>query len=110
MIRNDICLGGESKQNARFSKKMCFKNVPMSSMSRIGPGSMFFLLWEMSFYKVIFLFLQIAFVKGEKNHRWHQYKQVLYKCYKICKYEIYIQNTECADNTENIERWKISFP
>ena len=37
MIKNDIYLGGGSKQNALFSKKYALKNAPMPPMSRIGP-------------------------------------------------------------------------
>ena len=36
MVKNDICLGGSSKQNARFLKKIAAKNVPMPLMPRIG--------------------------------------------------------------------------
>ena len=37
MVKNDICLGGSSKQNAPFLKKITPKNAPMPLMSRIGP-------------------------------------------------------------------------
>ena len=38
MVKNDICLGGASKQNAFFSKNVPQKIAPMPLMSRIGPG------------------------------------------------------------------------
>ena len=37
MVKNDICLGVASKQNAPFFKKSCPKNASISPMSRIGP-------------------------------------------------------------------------
>ena len=37
MGKNDICLGGASKQNALPFKKMCLKNALM--MSRIDSGN-----------------------------------------------------------------------
>ena len=40
MVKNDICLGCASKQNAFFPKKYAPKNAPMPSLSRIGPASM----------------------------------------------------------------------
>ena len=39
MVKNHICLGGASKQNAIFWKKSAPKNAPMHPMSRIGPVS-----------------------------------------------------------------------
>ena len=36
MVKNDICLGGASKQNA-FFEKSAPKNAHMPLMSRIGP-------------------------------------------------------------------------
>ena len=36
MVKNDICLGGSSKQNATFLKKIAAKNAPMPLMPRIG--------------------------------------------------------------------------
>ena len=44
MVKNDICLGGASKQNALFSKKGAQKNAPMPSLSRIGPACNFRIL------------------------------------------------------------------
>ena len=38
MVKNDICLGGTSKQNGLFPKKCAPKNVPMPSLSRISPA------------------------------------------------------------------------
>ena len=38
MVKNDICLGGESKQNALFSENMLQKNALIPPMSRIGSG------------------------------------------------------------------------
>ena len=38
MVKNDICLGGASKQNAPFLKKFAQKSAPMSLMSRISPA------------------------------------------------------------------------
>ena len=37
IVKNNICLGGASKQNALFSENVLPKNAPMPSMSRIGP-------------------------------------------------------------------------
>ena len=38
MVKNGIGLVGASKQNALFFWKMCPKNTPMPSLSRIGPA------------------------------------------------------------------------
>ena len=38
MVKNDICLGGASKQNALFSENVPPKNAPIPPMSRIGPA------------------------------------------------------------------------
>ena len=38
LVKNNICIGGESKQNALFSiKKNSTENAHMHSMPRIGP-------------------------------------------------------------------------
>ena len=37
MVKNGICLGGASDQNALFPEKCAPENVPMPSLSRIGP-------------------------------------------------------------------------
>ena len=37
MVKNGICLGGASKQNAPFLKKFAPENALMPRMSRIGP-------------------------------------------------------------------------
>ena len=36
MVKNGICFGSVSKQNALFSKKCATNNAPMPSLSRIG--------------------------------------------------------------------------
>ena len=41
MVKNDICLGGASKQNAVFFRKCALKSAPMPPMSRIGPDRNF---------------------------------------------------------------------
>ena len=38
MVKNGICLGGESKQNAFIFEKCAPKNIPMPPMSKIGSG------------------------------------------------------------------------
>ena len=38
MVKNGICLGGASQQNALFFNKCAPKNAPMTLMSRIGPA------------------------------------------------------------------------
>ena len=39
MVKNGICLGGASKQNAPFLKKFSPKNASVPLISRIGPES-----------------------------------------------------------------------
>ena len=43
MVKNDICLGGASKQNALF-EKLCPETMP--PMSRIGPDNMIWLHYQ----------------------------------------------------------------
>ena len=38
MVKNGICLGGASNQNALFFEKCAPQNAPMPSLSRIGPA------------------------------------------------------------------------
>ena len=37
IVKNNICLGGASKQNALFSENVPPKNAPLPPMPRIGP-------------------------------------------------------------------------
>ena len=37
MVKNDICLGGTSKQNVSFLKKFAPKNAHLPLLSKIGP-------------------------------------------------------------------------
>ena len=39
MVKNDMWLGGASKQNVPFLKTSAPKNAPMPLMSRIGPDN-----------------------------------------------------------------------
>ena len=52
MLKNGICLGGASKQNAFFPEKCAPKNAPMPSLSRIGPAIIveYKLIWK--FWKI----------------------------------------------------------
>ena len=43
MVKNGICLGGASKQNALFSEKCAPKYAPIPSPSRIGLDLIVFL-------------------------------------------------------------------
>ena len=42
MVKDDICLGGGSKQIAFFWKKTAPKNTPIPLMSRIDPAKLLF--------------------------------------------------------------------
>ena len=58
MVKNDICLGGASKQNDPFLKNISPKNAPMPLMSRIGPMIRAFLAY-LRLTSLIIVFLDL---------------------------------------------------
>ena len=59
MVKNGIWLGGASKQNAPFLKKIAPKNAPMPLMSRIGPAYLRqLLLWKHILYEQLVCYKQ----------------------------------------------------
>ena len=85
MVKNGICFGGASKQNALFLEEVPLKNAPMSPIYRIGPVRMDFIRrmklvlkksknklkkfgeWEVQKQKIEIMFIFLLKIHSQKN-------------------------------------------